>query len=127
LQVPRFLVGEELRAVRSVAVSLDGKFAVAGSDTGTVRLWNLKSQQAVLLSGHGSQITGVAYAPDATKVAASGMDGKVIIWDVVSKKEVQRWRMPGPVHAVTFADNQHLATANNSGNVYILRLEQTKE
>jgi hypothetical protein len=44
-------------------------------------------------------------------------DGKAL------KKFAGTWRLPGAVHAVAFDPGEkHIATANNNGSVYLLRL-----
>jgi serine/threonine-protein kinase len=113
--------------VGSIAISGNGEHVVWGTSDGTVRLWQVKkvaTQQPTVLPGQDHSITGVAFTPDGKTVAASAIDGKVILWDTASQKQVRKWQLPGAVHGVAFAaDGQHLALANGNGTVYILHLK----
>jgi WD40 repeat protein len=111
----------------SMAISGNAEHVVWGTSDGTVRLWQVKkvaTQQPTVLPGQDRSITGVAFTPDGKTVAASAIDGKVILWDTVSQKQVRKWQLPGAVHGIAFAaDGQHLALANGNGTVYILHLK----
>ncbi|MBI5497703.1 MAG: WD40 repeat domain-containing protein [Deltaproteobacteria bacterium] len=58
---------------------------------GLARLWNLRTGKAVTaLEGHEGEVQAVAFAPKATEgdheMISGDNDGKVIVWDVTSKK-----------------------------------------
>jgi WD40 repeat protein len=49
----------------------------------SVYLYHLATGEPVaILTGHTAPITGVAFSPDGTKVAASSLDGTILIWNV---------------------------------------------
>jgi hypothetical protein len=67
--------------------------------------------------------TGLAYAADGPPALAISAGGQVVLWDGKVGKNLPGWHFPGAVNGVAYAaDGRHLATANNNGTVYILRL-----
>jgi WD40 repeat protein len=81
--------------ITSHHVSADGKrLAVAGSvfryGTGEVRILDFASGQAVLppLKGHTGSVMSVAFSPDGQRLATSGIDAVVKIWDLATGQEV---------------------------------------
>jgi WD40 repeat protein len=81
------------------------------------------SQAPVVFSGHTKAITSLASSPDNKLLAASAIDGWVLVWDTATRTVVREWQLAGAVHGVTFAaDSRHLALANGNGTAYLLRL-----
>ncbi|MGB2885132.1 MAG: WD40 repeat domain-containing serine/threonine-protein kinase, partial [Dehalococcoidia bacterium] len=71
---PRFLLTlkDHERAVNSVAIAPDGRFAVSGSDDRSLRYWDLITGECIrTLKGHERAVNSVAIAPDG-KFAVSG-------------------------------------------------------
>jgi WD40 repeat protein len=40
------------------------------------------------LRGHGGQVIGVAFSPDARRIASSGSDATLRLWDVTTGQEI---------------------------------------
>ncbi len=72
-----------------------------------------------------AEISHMVFSPDRTLLAATGLKGQVILWDVATGKRRNDWPMPGPVYKLAWgADSRHLATANANGTVYVYRLDR---
>jgi WD40 repeat protein len=68
----------------SVAVSAGGRYLAAGTDNGSVYLWNLQSDppQRRELSGHAGSVPGLAFSADGATLASGGHDGTIRLWNV---------------------------------------------
>ncbi len=70
------------------AWSPDGKHVAAGSDDGTVRVWDASSgKETLALKGHKGPVSAVAFAEG--RIASGGQDGTVRIWDAKDGKEAR--------------------------------------
>jgi WD40 repeat protein len=91
--------------------------AAAGRE---VYLWVLSAPDATLtLKGHARAVRSVTFSAAGDLLASGGLDGKVIIWDVVqrSMRGSFDWEV-GPVYGVAFApDGMTLAVAGEEGIV----------
>jgi len=106
--------------IYDLALSPDGSLVAAGTQDGTVRLWNTQSGWALRsLSGHSGAVVGVAFTPDGSTLVSAGRDGEIRIWNVASN-QVQRVidGGGGPVNdAALSADGSVLATVGEDGLV----------
>ncbi|MEM6519862.1 MAG: AAA-like domain-containing protein, partial [Cyanobacteria bacterium P01_C01_bin.70] len=80
--------------VTSVAFNPDGNWIVSGSFDGTIQLWDLagtrywlpdppsQSGQVRSFSNHNGPVSDVAFSPDGNRIASSGFDGKIRIWNL---------------------------------------------
>jgi WD40 repeat protein len=74
--------------VHSLAWATGGQQIVTGSDDCTVRLWDIGTQQAVVLSGHADRVTSVAFDCSDKYLASSSDDNTVRIWDATTQQVV---------------------------------------
>src|SRR5437870_3438985 len=68
--------------VRSVALSIDSRLALSGSDDKTVRVWDLDSGASRVLEGHTERVWGVALSADARVALSGSADKTVRVWDL---------------------------------------------
>jgi WD40 repeat protein len=90
-------------AVRSLAVSADGRALASGSGTGELKLWDLSRVDRAVhvdLKGHDAEVACLAFSPDG-RTLASGSDDPdrtIRLWDVASARA--RARIEGHVAKV---------------------------
>ena len=76
---------EAFDAILSVAVSPDGRYIAAGSNSGQVRVWREEGWVAHLtIRGHSDRVGAIAFSPDGQTLATASWDGTVRLWDVAS-------------------------------------------
>jgi len=68
-------------AVRSVAISPDGKNIVTAGDDGIIRVWDATLKLSHPIAGGGSPVYSLAFSIDGNLLASAGFDGSVRIWD----------------------------------------------
>jgi WD40 repeat protein len=111
--------------VLTVAFSPDGERLAAGTDAGTVHVWDAVAARggsapaARRLTGHTDWVNAVAFSPDSELLASGSGSGTVRIWDAASG--ALRHRLVGHggrVRTVAFApDGRLLASGGEDGIV----------
>jgi WD40 repeat protein len=111
--------------IRCLAFSSDGRWLVSGASDCSVKLWDLRGERDVLLSGHTDSVSAAQFAPDGRTLATASFDRTVRIWDVATAQEVlQLDGHSGKVHCLAFTpDGRTLAsggeTPHGSGEIYL--------
>ena len=87
-------------AVTSVAFSPDGDILASGSCSektdgnctqGEVVLWDAATgQEMARFSGHTAFVSSIAFSPDGTKLASSGYDTSIVLWDVEARQPIDQ-------------------------------------
>lgn len=111
-------IGQEITAL---AVSSDGKYAAAGTNSGNVFFYNLKRGTKLGSSKGGSRrITSLAVSPDGKYAASGNDDGNLVLFDL-SGSSVQASDMGNAgddVFGLAFSNNNNaLFVATREGNV----------
>jgi WD40 repeat protein len=69
--------------VWTIALSLDGKKVVSGSEDGLVRVWDMDTCKVIAKwTGHTRTVSSVCWSPDGQQVVSGSEDGTVREWDV---------------------------------------------
>ena len=92
------------RWLRGVEISPNGKVVASVADDMVCRLWDLQSGKLLHeLHGHDdrtpnnfdSMLYCCAFSPDSKVIATGDRIGKIVLWDVVSGKEIKTMMAPG--------------------------------
>ncbi len=87
LESNQFLPFEPATFVRAVAVQPNGQYLAIGKEDGRVSLYSLRSQEApIIYSPHTKGIRALAWSPDGTRLASSGKDKAVHVFDFATKQ-----------------------------------------
>ena len=113
--------------VNGVAFSPDGKLLAAAYGDGTVRLWNLATQQAVgaplpAPTGPLAIVSSMAFSPDGNLLAIVGDSGTVRLWNPTTRQAVgtlpaDTGSVEGETSVAFSPDGKLLAIAGDAGTV----------
>jgi len=109
-------------AVKTVAISPDGKILATGSRDKSIKLWDFQSGLEIRsLIGHDHTVNGLSFSPDGLYLATSSADGTARIWDVITGKEVFVSRKSSEyITSVSFSpDSKLIALGGYSDSAYI--------
>ena len=102
----------------------DDKLIVVGASDGTVRVLDARSGSVVesLPVAQNSAVLHVTVAAGGRRIAAGTVDGSVLIYDIVAKKQLGlRHDDAGTINAVSFdAAGAHLLTASDTGSALVI-------
>lgn len=121
-------------AITTVAVSPDGRVAAFGSSIANqivdkdyqarITLFDPSSLQSSsildVLDGHQGMVTSLAFSPDGSMLASSGVDFFVKFWDVATGRLLGQASLADPPNSLAFSpDGTRLAVASNVEMVLI--------
>ncbi len=105
----------------SLAWSPNGDL-LAVADFGQVKIWYADTGELLILAGNTSYVWGVAWSSNGEKLAATGRDGSLRIWDLATSSEADVFES-GPAYSLSWSpDGSHLAVGTAIGEVKIVDL-----
>ncbi|QDU25790.1 Chromosome partition protein Smc [Anatilimnocola aggregata] len=105
-------------AARSLATSVDGKWAAIGEENGKVRIFEIATGKvAKTLEGHSAAATGVAFTADSTNLVTGSQDKTFRVWNIADQKELAKIETPAPVNAVALVAEGKQIAAGGADNI----------
>ena len=115
---------ELIGGVYGLRFSPDGQFLATGDMAGTVRLWNLSTNQPdwriyepIVIGVHAHPIYSLVFSPDGQRLVSTSRDHTVKIWDLTTRRESATLRGHGGRvwNAAYIRDGKMLVTTDNRG------------
>ena len=105
-------------------MSVDGKFAAVGEETGKIKVFDLATGQiAKTFAGHTGPVTGVTFTADASKVVSGSQDKTFRVWKMADGMQLASVETPAPVNAVALvAAEAQVATGGADNNLRLWAL-----
>ena len=102
--------------VWTVAFSPDGQFLAAGDGEGTVKIWDVQTQQVTAqLEGDTVAVYTVIFSPDGKTLATAGYQGHIKLWSVSNSELLGTLKNRDTVHTLDFSpDGKVLANTGHS-------------
>ncbi len=120
---------QDVIAVRTIAISPDGKTLVTAGDDAVIRAWDAASlRRKTQITGHQGPVYSVAFSADGNLLASASFDGTVQIWDTRSFVHVHTFiarddkGQAVKQYSVAFVpvnNPQYVYSAGADGNVWI--------
>lgn len=108
--------------IKTLAWNVDDCLA-SGDEDSNVNLWDPNTGQKIkILTGHLSQVQSVAWSPDSQRLASTGRENRLIIWDPESGLEAFSMNLPvNPRNgAVSWSPDGRSLAVLSEGRVRIL-------
>lgn len=108
--------------VLCIALHPNGTLLAAGSDDGSISLWDIASGESIdTLYAHVSDVLSVAFSPDGHLLVSGSDDKTVCLWDVPTRTLLsQSDEYPDPIECVAISPDGRLLALGGWGNAVSL-------
>ena len=117
------------RALRSVAISPDGKTLLSGAENGDLFVWDALNRRCLDTLHQNSRVGALAFAPNGRVFASADKDGSILIWDAAARQVFRQLPYPkanSTVRSLCFsADGEYLLVHTEEQEVYLWRVPST--
>jgi WD40 repeat protein len=108
--------------------SPNGQWMAAGSEAGTVTVWNLSTRKIYSSGRHKGEVFAIRFSPNSRFVISGGADNYAVGFDTQKGEEVFRVLHSDWVEDIAFSkDNSWFATASDDARVRIWDMNTSKE
>lgn len=114
--------------IRAVSISCDGLILATCGDDKLVKFWStLEKRQTATLKGHNTWVRDCQFSPTTSNIASCD-DKSALIWDVETRKEIQKYSFhSGVIHSVKFHSlGNCLASCSQDKTIKIYDLRSQK-
>jgi WD40 repeat protein len=120
-EIKRFSTSWEDEGYLSIAITHDGRSALAGGFLGDIILFDLDTGEVIRRYNQGGVPTNINISADGERFVAAGTDGTVILWDFASGEAIQTFK--GHTDVVTGAaftsDESQIITSSGDGTLIL--------
>jgi WD40 repeat protein len=110
--------------VRSIAISPDSRILASASFDKTIKIWNLKTGEAIgSLTGR-SKLCAIAISPDGQMIIGGGDDSTIKIWNLATAESTALTGHSDWIRCITISpDGQTLASGSRDETIKIWNLQ----
>ncbi len=111
--------------IEVLSTSSDGQLLACGNDRAVIRIIPVSGEGLMYeLTGHTDKIKALAFTPDNKELVSSGVDGKIIMWDMENRKPELLLTASEAVNALDVSvSGKYLIAASDSGLIHLWDLE----
>ena len=130
---PKGILSRKTNTAHSIAFSSDGSQVAVGNDNGTIHLYKIDDKynpqrDKQITKAHNGPIYGLAFAADSQELISAGEDGKMIVWNVKTGKEVRHYETPrGAITCLAISgDGKFVAAGVKDGKIRVWPVAEPK-
>src|SRR5262249_14120242 len=110
--------------IEAIDISPDDQTLASASRDGTVRLWDVRTEQSLqVLHEHVDRVWSAHFSADASLLATAGKDSKVLIWRLPARKDHRHFATGSWLQTAISSDGQAIAGIDPNGALELMDLE----
>ncbi len=115
--------------IEILTTSPDGTMLACGDDKALIRIIPLTGNGEILeLAGHSDKIKSLVFTPDSRKLISSGIDGKVIRWNMEDRQPSTIIEDNAAINSIAISGTgKYLAAATDSGLIHVWDMDAGAE